>query len=385
MYKYLFLLLLLLPAVLLAQVYPQHKPDKALKDLTAEELASLCLDVSEQHKKVEIGKFADEMGSVLNGTMLISKGNQIYTQRAYGYRKLAFPTSEQKIADTTCFELASVSKQFTAAAVLQLVAQEKVHLNDYLTKYFPALPYHGITVHHLLSHTSGLPEYFNFSESWFPKGRLTTNKDVVDALVKYHPATLFDPGTNYKYINTNYALLALIVEQASGLSFEEYVRRNIFEPAGMTRSFYVTQRGQKNASSIATGHTKDKSALTIKGLDGTFGDKGLYSTVSDIFKWKIAYFDDYKILSKDWVKLATSPENKLKNNKMPSEDYGYGWHLEHNVRFGELVYHGGLWHGFHNLLIYNPEGDVFMIFLSNYRNCSHCKKGEEVLQIMRGA
>ena len=193
----LLLLSLLLPSLLIAQVYPQHKPDKKLSELNTEELNQLFDEANFTYKTQAVRAHADTICKKLNGTMLIAQNDEVLVHKASGYEVL--DNQSQPIVENTCFELASVSKAFTAAAVLLLVQEGKVSLIDYLGKYFPNLPYTGITVHNLLCHTSGLPEYFDFKSSWFPQGRLTTNQDVVDVLVKHHPKTIFAPGTGYKY------------------------------------------------------------------------------------------------------------------------------------------------------------------------------------------
>ena len=381
--KHLLLLLFLIPSLLFAQVYPQHKTNKNLSELSVGELNNLFAEANIAHKTMAVQAHADTMCKRLNGTLLIAQNDVVLAHKASGYKVL--DKTDQPLSENTCFELASVSKEFTAAAVMLLVLDGKVSLDDYLGKYFPGLPYPGITIHNLLCHTSGLPEYFDFKESWFPQGRLTTNKDVLNLLIKQQPKKLFDPGTSYKYTNTNYALLALIVEQASGKKFEDFVRENIFEPAGMTSSFYITERASKIGYSIATGHKADRIPQVIKGLDGTFGDKGMYSTINDLFAWKKAYFTHYTILPEEIVEMCISAQNTLKNGKKPPEDYGYGWHLENNPYYGLLVYHGGLWHGFNHVLLYYPEKDIFMVFLSNYCNRGHRGQTANVLHILCGA
>lgn len=383
MKKTICLLIALIPLILLAQVKIENPPQKELGTLTTSELNKLFSQANSSFKKKAIKTYADSVCKKLNGTMLIAKDDVVWAKRASGVKILG--KADQRISENTCFELASVSKSVTAAAVLQLVEEGKVSLNDYMGKYFSDFPYGGITVQHLLAHTSGLPEYFDFKESWFPVGRLTTNQDVVDVLKKYKPEMLFAPGTKYKYTNTNYALLVLIVEKASGMRFEDYARKNIFEPAGMENSFYITERAAQIGCSIAVGHKADGIPQEIKGLDGTFGDKGLYSTVGDLFAWKKAYFRDYKIISKEMVEAATSQQNNLRDNKMPSELYGYGWHIEMSPCYGKLIYHGGLWHGYHHILLYYPAENIFMVFLSNYCNRAHRGQTAVVLHIMCGA
>ena len=180
-------------------------------------------------------------------------------------------------------------------------------------------------------------------------------------------------------------LMAAIVKKVSGMSFENYMAANIFKPAGMTHSFYVAQRSKHPECSIASGHYSNGAPLPLYYLDGSIGDKGLYSNVNDLFLWKKALFDDYKIVPEEWVEAAILPENVLKNGKFPEDLYGYGFHLEDNPSYGMLVYHGGLWRGFHHVMLYYPNEDIFVVFLSNYCNRAHRGKNMEVLRVLCGA
>ena len=382
--KKLFLIFaLLLPALSFADVYPQHIPNKPLKELSISEINKLFHEANIEYKKPAIIEFADELGKKLNGAFLIAQYDEVIVERAYGYKRLNEKTEAQKIDLNTCFELASVSKEFTATAILQLVNAGKISLNDPVKKYIPDLPYDGITIHNLLSHTSGLPEYFNFDEDWFDKDKMMVNEDVVKVLKAHTPEKLFEPNVQFRYTNTNYALLALIVKKVTGVPFHEYVKKHILAPAGMTHSFYITERSSKK--NYATGHEKDGVPLKQHFMDGTVGDKGLYATVGDLFAWKKAYFNNYKIIPKKLVETATRQQNKLENNAKPEKLYGYGWRLEDNKKYGKIIYHGGLWHGFQHIILYHPAENIFMVFLSNYKNGAHKGKTNEVLHILCGA
>lgn len=381
------LLLALLPLSLFSQIYPQNKPSKPLQSLSLAEVNAVFDDVNQQLKQKEITAFADEVCKKLNGTLLIAQNDEILVKRANGYKSLTqSPTdSTNFIVDTTRFELASVSKQFTATAILKLVSENKMALSDLLTRYFPQLPYYNITIHHLLTHTSGLPEYFDFKESWFDTSHLVSNQDIINLLEKEKPIINFNPGENFEYINTNYILLTAIVEQVSGVPFEEYVQKNIFLPAGMSRSCVVTQIADtREKLGCALGHYKQGIPQPLKYLDGTFGDKGLYSTAEDLFRWKKAFFSN-QIIPEKYVKMATTPENKLNNGRFPEELYGYGFRIEESPEYGTLIYHGGLWHGYHHVFLYYPEKDIYMVFLSNYCNRAHIGKTSQVLHILCGA
>ena len=383
MKKSLLFFLLFLPCLAFAAVYPKNIPSKALKDLSISEINALFTEANIEYKKPAIVELADELGKKLNGQLLIAQNDEIIVEGSYGYKRLNNKTEAQKITLSTRFELASVSKEFTAAAVLQLVNAGKISLKDPVKKYIPELPYEGITIHHLLCHASGLPEYFHFPDEWFNTDNMMANEDVVKVLVERKPDKFFEPNKGWRYTNTNYALLALIVKKVSGMSFPEYVKKNIFTPAGMTHSFYITERSKQN--DYATGHEKDAAPLPVHFMDGTVGDKGLYSNVDDLFAWKKAYFKYYKILPKNLVETATRQQNKLDGNAIPEKPYGYGWRLEDNKEYGKIIYHGGLWHGFQHLILYQPAENIFMVFLSNYKNSAHKGKSNEVLHILCGA
>jgi CubicO group peptidase (beta-lactamase class C family) len=333
----------------------------------------------------------------LNGTLLVAVDDSVLFCRATGYLKLYRKASyrqystEQRnnmckaktnaLNTNTFFELASVSKQFTAAAVLKLVSEGKLSLQDTLRQFFPQLPYHHITLHHLLSHTSGLPEYFDFKQEYYDTSQLLTNNKLVSILAHRKPEILFQPGEKFKYINTNYALLAAIVAKVSGMKFETYVRQNLFVPAGMTQTFFITEKASKKQLRIATGHLRNGSEVAPYFMDGTVGDKGIYSNVNELFKWHKAYFLDYKILPENWVALATQQENYVNSGDSINELYGYGLRLKNSEEHGFYIYHGGLWRGYHHVWIYRPNDRFYAIFLSNFVNRAHKGRSGQLLEI----
>ncbi len=386
MKKYYFAVVIaLLPGLLFSQIYPENKPAKPLESLSIAEVDAVFKEANQQYKQQEITEFADEMCRKLNGTMLISQNDVIMVNKASGYKILTANHSDpfNQITDTTLFELASVSKQFTATAILKLVSENKMSLDDLLTKYFPQLPYNDITIHHLLTHTSGLPDYFDFSESWFDTTHLINNMDVINILETQKPEILFLPGTKFEYTNTNYILLVAIAEKVSGIPFEKYVSENIFKPAGMKHSCFVTEMEDRILSGCAIGHYKDGKPLGLRYMDGSIGDKGIYSTIGDLFLWNKAFFEN-KIIPEKYVQLATQPQNNLKSG-MPAKLYGYGFRIEESPEYGKLIYHGGLWHGYHHLMLYYPAQNIYMVFLSNYYNRAHIGKSSQVLHILCGA
>lgn len=377
----------------------EHPVGKELKNLSTTEINAIFDKANPGLKIKALQEMADNMH--LNGSILIALNDKVVVRRTYGYARLykkgkdltgmtldqlnrARDKSENKLLHTTPYELASLSKQFTAAAILKLVSQGKLQLTDYLTKFYPENPYSGITIHHLLSHTSGLPEYFNFPDEYWSDTNFVSNSFAIAKLFSSRNKILFKPGANYKYTNTNYLLLADIVEKVSGIKFEKYMADSIFTPIGMKNTFYYTEKASKKGIVFPRGHLGSGEEVAFEPLDGTLGDKGLYSYPEALMKWKIAYFNEYSVIPKEWVDKAMSPQNKLHNGARPSELYGYGLHIEDDPCHGRLVYHGGLWHGFNHIMMYRPSDNLLFICLSNYRNRAHVGKSSVILTIVDG-
>lgn len=356
--------------------------------------------------------YADRLGERMNGTVLIARHDTILVEKSYGYLELFKSTrgyenitadqleilrGENKNAMTnhTVFDLASISKQFTAAAILKLFHDGKLLLTDSLGKYIPGTPYSKVTIRQMLSHNSGLPEYFNFNYALYDTTPFVTNEQLIKVLKREKAQWMFRPGEGYSYTNTNYALLASIVSIVSGMKFEQYVRDFLWKPAGMKDTYFFTELvvlypdenqpdihihcGQEFANvkpksidntPIARGHFKGGQLAQYDRLNGVLGDKGIYTTTEDLIRWTNTYFVDYKILPKEIIEEATSTRNKTIKGTIPKDLYGYGLHLE-NKEHGFIVYHGGLWNGFHNLWLYRPKDGVQIIFLSNFYNYSH--------------
>jgi CubicO group peptidase (beta-lactamase class C family) len=302
-------------------------------------------------------------------------------KKEVGNKLLTKNPPNNAIDDKTLFELASISKQFTAAAILKLNNEKRLNLKDNVTKYLPQFPYPNITIHHLLSHTSGLPEYMDFPEKDFNKQEPLTNVKLESYLEETKPKILFQPGERYKYINTNFAVLALIVETVTDTTFEYYVRNEIFKPAGLSATCFATELTPK--SNCTKGHLADRSERPFHFQNGVLGDKGVYTNADELYRWVKAYLMDYKVLPQDVVELATQPQNKLLKGK-PEESYGYGLRLE-DGSLGYLIYHGGLGRGFQNNMVYRPKDQYIFIVLSNFRNRAMVGVNGRLLRTIDGA
>jgi len=266
----------------------------------------------------------------------------------------------RKITAKTNFRLASITKQFTATAILLLAKDGEMTVDDAVCKRIPGWPAYasGVTIRHLLTHTSGLPDYDNDVPDTIAQ---LTDADVL-SFVQKQKALNFAPGDKYRYSNTAYAILALIVEHASKRSFSAFLKARIFEPLGMkdTVAYVQGKETVKNRayghSRVATGWKRDDQSAT----SAVIGDGGIYSNVNDLAKW-IRALDRCKLL--DCQTLTESWTSAKLNNGTPT-NYGFGWRLE--IRDGQRVIgHTGETRGFRNALLRYPDKKTTVILLTN--------------------
>ena len=250
-----------------------------------------------------------------------------------------------------------MTKQFTAAAVLLLVEDGKLSLDDLLRNRFPALPAAtaGITIRQLLTHTSGLIDY----EDVIPESltRQLHDDDVL-ALLESQDRTYFAPGTNYRYSNSAYALLALIVGQASGLSFAKFLQARIFQPLRMDNTV-AFEDGISTVAHRAFGYTENGGSWRQTDQSQTsavLGDGGVYSSLDDLAKWDAALYDE-RLLKHSSLQAAFTPATKTDD---PSIEYGFGWRIT-----GETLWHSGETSGFRNVIVRYPQRRLTVIVLTN--------------------
>jgi CubicO group peptidase (beta-lactamase class C family) len=259
--------------------------------------------------------------------------------------------------------LASTSKPFTAVAVLRLVQENKLSLDDTLQRFFPTLPYSGITVKMLLNHRSGLPNYVYFmdkSKTW-DKNNYCTNKNMLDVLIAEKPASNFRPGTRFSYSNTNFVLLAMIVEQLTGIPFPQYMQQKYFGPLQMNHTYIFTLADTAKATH---SFNYNRTVWDNDFLEGTYGDKNLYSTPRDILKWDQALYTD-QILRKSLLDSAFMPYSL----EHPSvHNYGLGFRMLNLPNGKKVIYHFGRWHGFNAAFARLTDERATIIILGNKFN-----------------
>ncbi len=293
-----------------------------------------------------------------NGSILVAKGGNILYEAYIGY-----PNPGKK-SDTinlhTSFHLASTSKPFTGVAVMKLVEAGKISLDNDIISYFSGFPYSGITVRHLLTHRSGLPNYLYFmddKEKW-DQSAMPSNQDVLDFLIKHQPDKTAIPGRRFQYCNTNYVLLALIIEKVTGKSFPQYMKETIFEPLGMKNTFVYTR---SDSAGAIMSYKPSGAVWSNDKYEYTYGDKNIYSTPRDLFKWDSALYQN-NFISKAALDSSFVPRS---NEKPSIHNYGYGWRMLNFKNGKNVIYHFGKWHGFTPAFARLTDEKVVIIILGN--------------------
>jgi CubicO group peptidase (beta-lactamase class C family) len=314
-----------------------------------------------------------------NGNVLIAKAGNIIYQKSFGYSSY---TTKELLNNNTVFELASVSKQFTAVGILLLQEKNKLKLTDSLRHYFPELPYSNITIQNLLTHTSGLPDYMAAMANKWNHKQVAFNDDVIKFLAEEKIPADFKPNEKCEYSNTAYEMLASIIEKVSGQKFNIYMQENIFKPLGMQHSrIYNTRRSTKEIiPNYAYGfvYSDDLKKYILPDsipdydfviyLDGIVGDGVVNSTTGDLLIWDRA-LKNHLLLSEKMQAEMFSPQSLI--DPVTKTYYGYGEFLGKN-EFGNYIAHSGGWPGYKNNLVRYIEEDLTIIILSN--NESDAKK-----------
>lgn len=301
----------------------------------------------------------------LNGVVLYAEGEQVIFKKAYGWRNLVKQKDSIRLDDQ--FQLASVSKMFTAEAVMLLYSRGLLDYDDDITKYLPEFPYQGITIRNLLNHRSGLSRYETLAdERWPDRGVPVSNDDIIRLYAQYKPDPYNQPDVTFHYTNVNYALLANIVEKVSGRHFEDFMRDEVFAPLGMERSFIYSLRGVDRIKTYVETDVQGHDLLR-KGarraqddyLNGVLGDKGMYSTVEDLYRFHVAI--DYGLFLPDSIQQeAFVPGSPLWKK---GENYGFGWRMNEN--HPGVLFHFGWWKGYRSFFIRDIAKRRTLIVLTN--------------------
>jgi CubicO group peptidase (beta-lactamase class C family) len=293
-------------------------------------------------------------GDVPGASVLVVRDGQPIVRASYGLTDLEAGTPA---TPATNYRLGSVTKQFTAASILLLAEDGRLNLDDRGHDWLPSLSKvtETVTIRHLLTHTSGLVDY----EEVIPETLAAQLHDAdVLRLLKTQDRTYFRPGTGYRYSNSGYALLALIVQRASGKTFATFLREHIFEPLAMFNTV-AYQEGISTVNHRAFGYTQEAGRWYRIDQDRTsavLGDGGIYSSIDDLAKWDAALYDS-RLLQPSSLRAAFTPATHTDD---PEVEYGYGWRIT-----GETLWHSGETVGFRNVIVRYPKRHMTVVVLTN--------------------
>jgi CubicO group peptidase (beta-lactamase class C family) len=328
---------------------------------------------------------------LLIGNLLVAEKGKVIYQGSFGLRDIA---AHQPNTPASAFALASVSKQLTATAVLQLKEKDKLRLDDHFVQYFPDFPFPDITIQQLLNHTSGLPEYELFDTLVEKEpSRIFTNRDVIPALKLWSKGLYFKPGDDWRYSSMNYCLLAILIEKLSGETLQGYLTRHIFTPAGMHQTYLENLLIKKTnpdrtvnyeyptyyASRLLPVDSIPDDHTMIFNLGGFSGQGGLTSTAEDLLRFDKAFFSG-KLISANDLGEALTPV-KLNNGQtahvrdsfgdLGASGYGLGWFILNDSTKGKVVWHDGGRPGISTVHLHNLRTDQTIILLENAAGDPH--------------
>lgn len=357
--------------VLLSTSCDEETQEKAIERIIPNVDVSFIYD----NDSIVIAKKAEELDKKFlrlqkltgfNGTVLYAEKGRLIFKKAYGFNNVR--RRRDSLTTNDAFQLASVSKMFTAMAIMILKNDGKLDYNEDIRIYLPDFPYDGVTPRLLMTHRAGLPRYMSLAhDKWKNRKEPMNNDDVLSLFAEYPPDKYFSPDKGFHYCNTNYAILASIVEKISGQDFEDFVEQKIFKPLGMNDSFVYNMRGD----TIVTLYVEEGvpgyyrkgwrwREMTDDYLNAVMGDKNIYTSVEDLYKYDRA-LDNFTILPKEIIEESFKPGSpkywKRKDN------YGYGWRIKGNM--DSTVYHFGWWKGFRTFYIRDMKHQKTLIVLTN--------------------
>jgi CubicO group peptidase (beta-lactamase class C family) len=356
-------------SILLLSISCQNKPDKKKestikdKDGNVSEFAVNFTPLTTVYKNKmgnEVEEFYDKKfnSKDFSGSFLVAKNGEILYENYSGF---AYKEKGDSIKQNTPLHIASVSKVITAVTILKLVDAKKLKLDDFVTSILPEFPYEKTTVRMLLNHRSGLRNYAYFTndKGVWDKKKTLTNQDVLTLLATKNIGLESTPGTRFSYCNTNYALLALIIEKISKKTYPEVLQELIFNPLGMKNTFVFDDLTKQD--SVSQSYKNNYLRLAFEYLDQVYGDKNIYSTPRDLLQFDLALYSD-KFLS-----LAMKAEmfKGYSYERKGTRNYGLGIRMLEFETGQQYFFHNGWWHGNTSSYVTLQKDSVTMIAISN--------------------
>ncbi|MDP4144045.1 MAG: serine hydrolase domain-containing protein [Bacillota bacterium] len=299
--------------------------------------------------------YSNEKG--FSGTVLIVKDDDILLNRGYGMADY-----DKKIANTprTVFEIGSLTKQFTAAAILMLQEKKLLSVQDSINKYIPGYPNGDkIKIYNLVTQTSGIPDFFNPNnfDSMLSRKHTYTPEEIIKMFK--NKSLNFEPGTKFEYSNSNYILLGYIIEKVSNMKYEDYVQKNILKPLKMNQTGFLSKKPKIENKAIGYSLLNIQSNDYSRSFEAegslTYAAGEMYSTAEDLYKWENALFTG-KVINKQSLNEMLTPN---------LDSYGYGLDIDNSAEGDKVAYHGGDTLGFSSFMAKDIDKNCVLIILSN--------------------
>jgi CubicO group peptidase (beta-lactamase class C family) len=351
------------------EVPARLSPAPFVYDTASPQGQALIAQLDNFYKKQVAGGF--------NGAVLVGYHGKIIYERYYGYSNREH---KMPLGPNSSSQLASVSKTFTGAATLYLYDHKYIDLDAPVQTYIKEFPYPNVTIRMLLSHRSGLPDYTKWVPAYDGDERNPINNERMMAMMAlYKPALEFRPGTRFKYCNTNFAVLARVIEKVTGLAYSDFMSRYIFQPLGMMHTFiYDPSKGLPPEAAISYKHNWIREPDMF--ADGVYGDKGIYSTAEDMYRWDQSFYQN-KLLSNETVELAYGP---CSFEKKGVKNYGLGWRMLCYPSGNKIIYHNGWWHGNNTSFYRFIKEDMTIIVLGNRFTNAIYHQAPAIYSIIKG-
>ncbi|HEY9196416.1 MAG TPA: serine hydrolase domain-containing protein [Mucilaginibacter sp.] len=369
------LVVLTAPLLLLSCSSKNKNKDQAQSQVMAKPLdttALLAYNPRNADKKIDAVMQELHRTRGFNGNVLVAKKGKIVYEKAIGWADYLHRDS-LKLGSQ--FELASVTKTMTSTAILMLMERGKLKLDDDVKKFFPDFPYDGVTIRLLLTHRSGMMNYVYFIDDIYRKNHLNqrkglTNAEAMKMIADYKPTRFNEPNKRFLYNNSNFMVLGSIIEKVSGMSYAQFMQENVFKPASMAHTHVYSKAVYDKIPVDVVGHDRGQWRYSVvqNFLDGPVGDKGIYSTVGDLFLFDRALRAGL-LLKPATLDSAYVPRNPMVHGHF---SYGYGWRT-FTAPGQQVIYHTGWWHGFRHIYLRDMKDDITVVLLTNLANGSLLK------------
>jgi N-acyl-D-amino-acid deacylase len=313
---------------------------------------------------------------MFNGTALVAENGKVLYRKAFGMGNI---TSNEPLKTSSAFNLASVSKQFFTMMVMLLKEQGKLNFDDAVQKHLPDFPYENITIRHLMTHTSGVPEYFDVILRHTRSVDTVNNADLVQVFKDVKPPLDFKAGEKWQYCNTNYAYIASIIDRVSGEKVATFFQKRIAQPLGLKDTYIYHLEMPTSPKNRVYGFQYldgKKKMDDLVRFDGIIGDGNVYSSVEDLLTWEQSFYTE-KLIKQNTIKEALTP---VKLNDGSTYDYGFGWGIEATEKMGKKISHTGSWVGFRTVVVRYVDKKQTLIVLCNNGNTEQIKAAISIFE-----